>query len=114
MLAASAIQNHLSGKPAFKIDLTDYPEELRRHAACFVTLEKDGKLRGCIGSIQAWRPLASDVAENACKADSPPLKTTPPPQITIGLRDRSIALAASSIAPGGGALGQAGNRPSSG
>jgi AmmeMemoRadiSam system protein A len=33
--------------------------------ACFVTLTQDGELRGCIGSLEAWRPLAEDVRENA-------------------------------------------------
>lgn len=33
--------------------------------ATFVTLTLDGALRGCIGSLQAWRPLRLDVTENA-------------------------------------------------
>ena len=37
-------------------------------AATFVTLTLNGELRGCIGSLQAWRPLAVDVAENAVAA----------------------------------------------
>jgi len=36
--------------------------------ACFVTLNKNDRLRGCIGSPEAWRPLATDVAENAFRA----------------------------------------------
>lgn len=36
--------------------------------ACFVTLTRDGRLRGCIGSLQAWRPLRADVAANAVAA----------------------------------------------
>ena len=34
----------------------------------FVTLEKSGRLRGCIGSLQPQRPLAADVAVNASNA----------------------------------------------
>ncbi len=34
----------------------------------FVTLHKDGKLRGCIGSLEAHQPLALDVARNASHA----------------------------------------------
>ena len=30
-----------------------------------MTLESDGRLRGCIGSLEATRPLAADVAHNA-------------------------------------------------
>lgn len=33
--------------------------------ASFVTLTQHGELRGCIGSLEARRPLAVDVAENA-------------------------------------------------
>jgi AmmeMemoRadiSam system protein A len=33
--------------------------------ASFVTLQLDGQLRGCIGSLEASRPLAEDVAYNA-------------------------------------------------
>jgi len=36
--------------------------------ACFVTLTRDGRLRGCIGSLEAWRPLAEDLRENALAA----------------------------------------------
>lgn len=37
-------------------------------AATFVTLTQNGALRGCIGSLEAYRPLAQDVAENAIAA----------------------------------------------
>jgi len=36
--------------------------------ASFVTLQRGGRLRGCIGSIQAVRPLFADVARNAARA----------------------------------------------
>src|SRR5437764_6278800 len=41
---------------------------LRHEGATFVTLTKDGALRGCIGSLEASRPLGTDVAENAIAA----------------------------------------------
>jgi len=37
-------------------------------SATFVTLRNTGQLRGCIGSLQAVRPLAIDVRENAIAA----------------------------------------------
>jgi len=43
-------------------------EWLARQAATFVTLRRDGELRGCIGSIDPHRPLGEDVAANACAA----------------------------------------------
>jgi AmmeMemoRadiSam system protein B/AmmeMemoRadiSam system protein A len=44
------------------------PRPLRAMRACFVTLTIGGKLRGCIGSLAAHRPLIDDVADNAWKA----------------------------------------------
>lgn len=42
--------------------------ELGTLGASFVTLTQKGELRGCIGSLEARRPLATDVAENAVAA----------------------------------------------
>lgn len=39
--------------------------ELAQSGAVFVTLTKDDNLRGCIGSLEAWRPLHEDVVANA-------------------------------------------------
>ena len=47
--------------------VTPHPD-LARPAASFVTLTQNGQLRGCIGSLEAYRPLASDVSENAVAA----------------------------------------------
>jgi len=41
------------------------PDELMAKRATFVTLTIGGHLRGCIGMLEACRPLAEDVAENA-------------------------------------------------
>lgn len=41
---------------------------LREHGASFVTLRNGGELRGCIGTIEAHRPLGADVAHNAYAA----------------------------------------------
>ena len=38
---------------------------LLQQGATFITLQKDGQLRGCIGSLSATRPLGEDVASNA-------------------------------------------------
>jgi len=46
------------------------PDEpwLKEKRATFVTLNQDGKLRGCIGSLQPTRALCEDVAANAANA----------------------------------------------
>lgn len=41
---------------------------LVEHGACFVTLTQDGELRGCIGTLQAHRPLLADIKSNAVSA----------------------------------------------
>ena len=46
----------------------DFSQELREVRACFVTLNKNRSLRGCIGSLEAHRPLIEDVAFNAFAA----------------------------------------------
>lgn len=38
---------------------------LQQRAACFVTLTQQEKLRGCIGTLEAHRPLLDDVRHNA-------------------------------------------------
>ena len=48
----------------------DLPEEmLRKQAGVFVSLHKDGRLRGCIGTIQAVRKnIAEEIVENGISA----------------------------------------------
>ena len=41
---------------------------LREPGACFVTLTQDEQLRGCIGTLEAHRPLLLDVRANAVAA----------------------------------------------
>ena len=41
---------------------------LTQPGATFVTLTQNGQLRGCIGSLEPYRALATDVAENALAA----------------------------------------------
>lgn len=38
---------------------------LQEQGACFVTLTQNGELRGCIGTLEAHRPLLQDVKANA-------------------------------------------------
>lgn len=42
--------------------------ELQKPGATFVTLTRDGQLRGCIGSLEAHRSLERDVKANAIAA----------------------------------------------
>ncbi len=48
--------------------LETYSARLCAEGASFVTLKLAGNLRGCIGSLEAMRPLVVDVAQNAFSA----------------------------------------------
>jgi AmmeMemoRadiSam system protein A len=41
---------------------------LKREGASFITLKREGRLRGCIGTLRAHRSLAEDVRANAVAA----------------------------------------------
>ncbi|MDR1790195.1 MAG: AmmeMemoRadiSam system protein A [Propionibacteriaceae bacterium] len=64
-LARSAIATQLN-LPAAEPD--GEAEWLNERGAAFVTLTIDGRLRGCIGSLEAWRWLGEDVRSNAVSA----------------------------------------------
>lgn len=67
-LARASIRHGLEVGSPLSVALPGLAAELVVPRASFVTLEKEGRLRGCIGSLEAWRPLAVDVAENAFAA----------------------------------------------
>lgn len=46
----------------------DLPPSLRQEGATFVTLRRQGRLLGCIGSVTPYRPVGVDVAANALAA----------------------------------------------
>jgi len=61
---------------------------LAEHGACFVTLTQHGELRGCIGTLEAHRPLLHDLKANALAAAFgdprfPPLTHADYPHIAV-------------------------------
>ena len=67
-VARDAIQFGLKNGQRINIVTADYSAELQQQAASFVTLHKNGALRGCIGALEAYQPLINDVAEHAFSA----------------------------------------------
>jgi len=67
-VARNSIAYGLQHGKAAPVTVTDYDPALQDTKACFVTLTIDNQLRGCIGSLQAYRPLVEDVAHNAFAA----------------------------------------------
>lgn len=63
-LARDAINARFDGESRAVAKLS----ELAEPGASFVTLTQEGELRGCIGSLEAHRPLRLDVQENAVAA----------------------------------------------
>lgn len=67
-IAALGVRHAAETLPAPALDLKRELPVLLQPGASFVTLKRDGQLRGCIGTLEPSRPLASDVAENAYAA----------------------------------------------
>jgi AmmeMemoRadiSam system protein A len=67
-LARATIEARARRRDPPPVDLTAVPQRLAQDGASFVTLTKLGSLRGCIGSLEARRPLVVDVQENAISA----------------------------------------------
>lgn len=67
-IARDSVKHGIESGTALAPSPGDFEEHLQEPAAAFVTLEKRGDLRGCIGSVEAYRPLVVDVAENAWHA----------------------------------------------
>ena len=73
-IARASIEAGLENGRPLLIDAKSMPHELNElnelmeNGASFVTLKKNGDLRGCIGSPEARQPLAVDIAENAFRA----------------------------------------------
>ena len=65
-----------------------HPDWLEAPGAVFVTLTEAGQLRGCIGSLEAHRPLGEDLEHNARAAAFgdprfPPLKHAELPRVRV-------------------------------
>ncbi len=67
-LARDSIEHGLDRGGALPVVLAEFPPALQQKRACFVTLNRHGQLRGCIGHLQAVQSLAKDVADNAYAA----------------------------------------------
>jgi hypothetical protein len=66
--ARAAIRHGLNEGRPLAISAAQHPAEVRPVRATFVTLERHGKLRGCIGTLEPRLPLIEDVALHAYEA----------------------------------------------
>lgn len=67
-LARESIRVRLLFDRDLRIDEIAFSPALQQWAASFVTLKIHGKLRGCIGTLEARQPLVQDVVHNAAAA----------------------------------------------
>lgn len=67
-LARQALEEGVRGQPLSPLNLQELSPRLREDGAAFVTLTIGGELRGCIGALEAYQPLAEDVREHAIAA----------------------------------------------
>jgi len=87
-LARQALEDGVHGRPLHPLDLSSLPQRLKAPGASFVTLSRGGELRGCVGSLEAYQPLAEDVRIHAIAAGLqdyrfPPVDPKELPEITI-------------------------------
>ena len=64
-IARASIRHGLEHGSPLRVDPDRFSPRLREPGACFVTLRRSGRLRGCVGSLDATRSLVEDVAHNA-------------------------------------------------
>lgn len=67
-LARRAMESYVENGVIIKY--TTVNENFKQRAGAFVTLHKDGKLRGCIGMIEADKPLFETIIEMAIEAST--------------------------------------------
>lgn len=66
-IVAKTLERAVAGKH-YTPERADYPDVMFNKGASFVTLTKNGELRGCIGSLLPNRAIALDLADNAWQA----------------------------------------------
>jgi AmmeMemoRadiSam system protein A len=67
-LARQALEAGVRGRPLPPLDLASLSPTLSQPGATFVTLTRRGELRGCVGALEPYLPLAEDVREHAIAA----------------------------------------------
>lgn len=67
-LAKKSLQTHAIEGKRFLVDYKEHHDLLKVRAPTFVTLKKQGVLRGCIGSLRSKEYLGDSVVHNAIRA----------------------------------------------
>jgi len=67
-LARRTLEEYLTKRSVLQIDEAEVPLGLKVKQGVFVTLEKKGELRGCIGCLEPQKPIYQAVIENVINA----------------------------------------------
>lgn len=69
-LAKNVLEEYVKNHKLYQVSADELPADLTdRQAACFVSLKKDGELRGCIGTLEPVQDtLAQEIMSNAISA----------------------------------------------
>jgi uncharacterized protein len=67
-IGRQAMEASVRGEQLPTLELEKLPRKLQKLGATFITLTIHGNLRGCIGAIEPYLPLAEDVREHAVAA----------------------------------------------
>lgn len=67
-IAREAIENRARNRSLPPLEKESLTSGLKENGASFVTLTIHDNLRGCIGALEAYQPLAEDVREHAIAA----------------------------------------------
>ena len=67
-IARETLEMKLRGEKLIPLNTASQTPLLQAEGATFVTLTINGQLRGCIGTLEAYRPLIEDVRKHAIAA----------------------------------------------
>lgn len=76
-IARLTLENYIGKGSILSINKDRYSEALKTHAGAFVTLQKKGNLRGCIGRFQPDQPLYQVVRDMTISASTKDYRFTP-------------------------------------
>ncbi|HUI87391.1 MAG TPA: AmmeMemoRadiSam system protein A [Anaerolineales bacterium] len=82
-IARQSLELAVRGQKLPPLDESAWGPCLRQAGASFVTLTVHGELRGCIGALEPYQPLAMDVREHAVAAglEDPRFPPVQPPEL---------------------------------
>lgn len=91
-LARESIVCAVASKRLPKLQDLPLTPMLKENGAAFVTLTIGGELRGCIGSLQAYRPLVEDVQQHAVDAALNDYRFMPVSDLEVPLLEIEISV----------------------